>query len=940
MPSLLYRICEALLPDYEVERELASGGMGTVFLARDVTLDRQVAIKIVRPELATADATERFLREARLLASLGHPNIVPIHRAGEARGFTYYVMDFVEGETLAGRLREGTMSPIAVVKLGRDMLDALEQVHKLGIVHRDIKPANIFLLGGRALLGDFGISTKTESKSAVGTTEGKITGTPGYMPPEQAFGWEVTPRTDLYAVGMVLYEALTGRRWQSLIPEQPADWSGIPGPIARVLRRALFWDSNQRWADAAAFRRALWRTRTRKYRQQAFYLAMGTLAAGILGALLLPKADGTLGPPADLAILPFDVGPGVDPSWSEDIPQLINSNLSTVTIVPLKSSFGWHAPDGDDGNAPFEALHTRTILDGTIERDGENLVVSMELRQRGVRQPLGAHLATPLAQISDYACRLSHEVLRLVAPDKVPDFSCNLALEDEAMLAYLAGERAFREQAWGTAANEFKRALEVEPEFTLAQWRLIRTLRWLREPVDVDREQLWHQRHQLSEINILLLDAWRTPFGPGRLEKYDSAVNKHPRDPYAWLDFGNELFHRGALLEIPLDSALAVYREALRWDSAFGPALLELFWGETRLGRPDSARAALDRLKHISPPEALVPTWLLEFVYAERFGTAGENTQELMEQLGAERGWSADLDTLVWQNLRWGTSFDIPATQVALAEGLLTIPGIPRDQQVNVREARGLALVALGRWSEALAEFDAVTEVSNSNEAALQAAQWRVVPQALGIPGVAPREIARGRSELERLAQGGAMAARARWTLGVDAAFSGNAPALATARRRLRLLPDTSATQLATSLSALQLGASDDVRSALTTSDSLTPFIVANLVTDPFLRSVHYLKRYEWRTQLDDRDAARELQWHEGSDIRSWPKGFAQAGEIDWALGTHARFLVGKDEVTRGDHTAGCRTLRRVLEHWAHADAALDSVRQEADEMVRERCPT
>ncbi|MGH7674900.1 MAG: serine/threonine-protein kinase, partial [Gemmatimonadales bacterium] len=130
MPSLLERLREALAPRYHVERELASGGMGTVFLARDTQLERPVATKILRPELATAYAAERFLREARILADLRHPNIVPIHDQGEQGGLFYYVMDYLAGDTLADRLLHAPLSVAAAVKLGRDLLDALEAAHR------------------------------------------------------------------------------------------------------------------------------------------------------------------------------------------------------------------------------------------------------------------------------------------------------------------------------------------------------------------------------------------------------------------------------------------------------------------------------------------------------------------------------------------------------------------------------------------------------------------------------------------------------------------------------------------------------------------------------------------------------------------------------------------------------------------------------------------
>src|SRR2546425_3417448 len=239
MSSVLERLRAALAREYDVEREIASGGMGMVFLGRDMALEGPVAIKVLRPELATANAAERFLREAGMLASLRHPHVVPVHHVGQAGEFFYYVMDFLEGETLADRLARGPLGPSEALKLGRDLLDALQEAHERLVVHRDIKPSNVFFVGGRALLVDFGIAKPVSGTSGGAVTPhgrapapapsltapGSVVGALDYMPPEQAAGGGGTPRGGLYARRVGVYEGPSRRHpW---VPGRP-----LPPPRA------------------------------------------------------------------------------------------------------------------------------------------------------------------------------------------------------------------------------------------------------------------------------------------------------------------------------------------------------------------------------------------------------------------------------------------------------------------------------------------------------------------------------------------------------------------------------------------------------------------------------------------------------------------------------------------------------------------------------------
>jgi len=211
---MIERIDAALGDRYTLERELGQGGMATVYLAHDERHDRRVALKVLRPELAAVIGAERFLAEIKTTANLQHPHILPLHDSGEAAGTVFYVMPFVEGESLRERLDHEHQLPVSeAVRIATEVAGALDYAHRHGVVHRDIKPENILLHDGAALVADFGIALAV-SRLDGGTrmTEtGMSLGTPHYMSPEQAMGdREITPKADIYALGCVLYEMLTG----------------------------------------------------------------------------------------------------------------------------------------------------------------------------------------------------------------------------------------------------------------------------------------------------------------------------------------------------------------------------------------------------------------------------------------------------------------------------------------------------------------------------------------------------------------------------------------------------------------------------------------------------------------------------------------------------------------------------------------------------------
>ncbi len=268
------RLQEALRERYALERELGRGGMAIVYLARDLRHDRPVALKVLLPSLAQSLGAERFLREIRTAARLQHPHILSVHDSGEADGQLWFTMPYVEGETLRQRLRrEGQLSLPDALRIAREVADGLDFAHRHGVVHRDVKPENILLSDGHALVADFGISRALageESGEAL-TETGVSVGTPAYMSPEQAAGQPVDARTDVYALGAVLYEMLageppfTGPTPQAVIAKRfhtdavplRAVRPSVPEHVERAVARALARVPMDRFASAAELAHAL-----------------------------------------------------------------------------------------------------------------------------------------------------------------------------------------------------------------------------------------------------------------------------------------------------------------------------------------------------------------------------------------------------------------------------------------------------------------------------------------------------------------------------------------------------------------------------------------------------------------------------------------------------------------------------------------------------------
>jgi TolB-like protein/tRNA A-37 threonylcarbamoyl transferase component Bud32/Flp pilus assembly protein TadD len=371
----LDRLTTALADRYRIERELGQGGMATVYLAHDLKHDRDVALKVLRPELAATLGPERFQREIRLAAKLTHPHILPLFDSGDADGLLYYVMPNVSGQSLRDRLNRERMLPVAeAVRIAVEVAGALEHAHRQGIVHRDIKPENIMFQGGHALVADFGIGKAvSDVRSETLTQDGMSVGTPAYMSPEQAAGEAVDGRSDIYSLGCVLYEMLvgeapfTGPSVQAVIAKRfiqtPADVAGlregVPGPVARAVQRALARAPMDRVQTAEEFSASL----------TALAESGAARPAGIDEFWIAVLPCRTSGANADLAAL------------AEGLTEEIITGLSRFTYfkVIARTSTQPSAGDPVDVRTAGTKLGARYVMEGSIRQAGAALRLSVQL---------------------------------------------------------------------------------------------------------------------------------------------------------------------------------------------------------------------------------------------------------------------------------------------------------------------------------------------------------------------------------------------------------------------------------------------------------------------------------------------------------------------------------------------------------------------------------
>lgn len=419
----------ALAGHYTVNREVGRGGMASVFLAQDLKHSRRVAIKVLHPELAAAVGASRFLREIETAAKLTHPHILSLHDSGERDGLLYYVMPYVEGESLRDRLTRTPQLPLdEALRIATNVGDALSYAHQHGVIHRDIKPENILLSGRHAIVADFGIARAVERAGGGTLTETGVTlGTPHYMSPEQAAGdRDVDARSDVYALGCVLYEMLAGeppfvgptiqsvvaKHLTAAVPSVGTLRPSVPTHVEHAITRALAKSPADRYADAESFLRELEAheaplgapaaapstaadTSTLAHARRRRAGALAALAVVAVLAVIVvwqpdagPETSSATTPATptlrSLAVLPFDdVGAAPESAYfAEGITEEIIDALSRIPglrVISRTSAFAFKNKRGLTIQQIANSLNVGAILEGSVRRQGTQLRVIARL---------------------------------------------------------------------------------------------------------------------------------------------------------------------------------------------------------------------------------------------------------------------------------------------------------------------------------------------------------------------------------------------------------------------------------------------------------------------------------------------------------------------------------------------------------------------------------
>ena len=676
MPEIDDRLSSALADRYRLERQLGEGGMAIVYAAEDVRHRRQVAVKVLRPELGAALGAERFVREIEIVAGLRHPHILPLYDSGEAGGFLYYVMPLVEGETLRARIERERQLPIDdALRFAREIADALAYAHSRGVVHRDIKPENILIEGEHAVGADFGIAKAVAAANAITpiTSTGISVGTPAYMSPEQATAdRDVDGRSDLYSLACVLYEMLAGQppftgataeslvRQHVMTPPPPVTQfrPAVPPAVNDALMRALAKAPADRFNPVGQFSTAIRPSAVTPAASSSVAGARRSLgwtaAAGIVLALAVAAAtwaiargrsvpDGTT--ERSVAVLPFDnlsgdtsVVPLILGVHAEMITQL--TKLGGLKVASRTSALEYRNSTKNDREIASE-LGVATLLRGTIQRSGNQVRFAVSLADAPQGKELWAesydrpYTAENLFEVQADIARQVASALRVQLSAQQRQQLARAPTSNVAALdAYYRGLLTWTDRSSGEkdtlAVHHLERAVELDTSF-VAAWSLLAQARsWLiRRGLETDTLWAWAAVEHTQHL------------APGSLE---AAVAQGYYRYYARGDFAGGLEDLSAAARITPNSTELLYPIALlerrlgRWDDAVThlqraieldprSSLLPYALGETYtlMRRFAEAKRALDRAIELSPEsqQAHMQSVLLQLAMGDTAGARG-----------------------------------------------------------------------------------------------------------------------------------------------------------------------------------------------------------------------------------------------------------------------------------------------------------------------------
>jgi serine/threonine-protein kinase len=483
--ELLQRTRSALSGANDVEKPLGSGGMATVFLAKDTRHGRKVAIKVLLPELVAGIGADRFLSEIRISAGLQHPHILPLHDSGQKDGLFYFVMPYVAGETIRDRLDRERRLPIdEAVRLTVAVASALDYAHRQGIVHRDVKPENVLLSDGVPIVADFGIARAMQvAVDDRMTRPGMAMGTPAYMSPEQASGEQlIDARSDVYALGAMLFEMLTGEPpfhapnaqavFKRMFTEQPPSAlrarDGVPPRIDAAILKSLSKTREHRFATAAEFATELTTGASVAYQAP-------TIATGAVAEAHPPVYDG----PATLAVMPFSnlASDAATEYFCDGMTEEIIGALSRIPglkVAARTSSFAFKgkiAPVKDVG----DALNVALVLEGSVRQAADRLRISCQL----VEVRTGYQLWTErfdrqmkdVFEVQDEIAMAIAEALKVRIATPASGVAMQTTHGTRDLAAYhvvLKGRHYWNHRALDKAMESFQEAVALDPNYAQA----------------------------------------------------------------------------------------------------------------------------------------------------------------------------------------------------------------------------------------------------------------------------------------------------------------------------------------------------------------------------------------------------------------------------------------------------------------------------------------